>query len=324
MSSADTSAGMDMSSTFAPFFWAFFVSIFLGGINIAQAYIYFPHPTDRTSAQAIAAFMLILDLTSSALVAQSLYYYLVPHFGSLEPLKTITPELTAECLISGIITFISQTYFVYQLYSVKHAGALVRAAIGILILFTILTFAAGIGCVTMMYVFASGVLADRSRDFEIFFGLAKGFGALTDILATIAMCTFLSNARTGITQTDGLIKNLIQYVVERGAVVSLIQTLLLITFYVAPSNLYWLAFHINVTKLYANTFFCMLNSRKTLWEKHAVKNRSAIISGISNGIELRNRSATVESGPDFAFASLQDSLKEHLEMPSKTVVISEV
>jgi hypothetical protein len=65
-----------------------------------------------------------------------------------------------------------------------------------------------------------------------------------------------------------------EFVIHRGALVTLIQSLFLITFFVAPHNLSWygppichaahfdhpylftcrLAFHVNVTKLYANTF----------------------------------------------------------------------
>lgn len=40
-------------------------------------------------------------------------------------------------------------------------------------------------------------------------------------------------------RTNGLLKSLIHYVVHRGVLVTLIQTLLLITFYAAPSRLYW-------------------------------------------------------------------------------------
>ncbi|KAJ3980917.1 hypothetical protein F5890DRAFT_1575375 [Lentinula detonsa] len=313
-----------MSAIFAPFFWGELRRLYshLGGITIVQAYMYFPHPTDRMSVQVIVP-----------LVAQSLYYYLIPHFGSLAPLQFITPELSAECLISGILTFISQMYFVYQIYSVRRVGVLAWTVIGVLTLFAILTF----GCVATMYVFAYGVLADRNKDFavrliNIFFGLAKGFGAVTDIMATIAMCTFLSNAKTGIRQTDNLIKNLIQYIVERGGVVTLIQTLLLITFYAAPNNLYWLAFHINVTKLYANTFCecldlkLLLNARKSLWKKHAANRTTAIASSIMiNGIEFRTTRFEDTSERSFALTPFQiEDHKEHPEMPTitQTVIIS--
>ncbi|KAJ4477087.1 hypothetical protein C8R41DRAFT_869575 [Lentinula lateritia] len=285
--SADTSAGIDMSGIFAPFFWGFFVSIFLGGITIVQAYMYFPHPSDRMCVQVIAAIMLILDLISSALVAQSLYYYLI----TLDP--------SAYHVTS------------FAIYSVKRVGIFASTVIGVLTLFAVLTF-------------------DRNEDFAIFFGLAKGFGAVTDIMATLAMCTFLSNAKTGIRQTDNLIKSLIQYVVERGGVVTLIQTLLLITFYAAPTKLYWLAFHINVTKLYANTFFCMLNARKGLWEKHAANNRAtAMVSSIvTNGIEFRStRSEGIStSGRSYALTPIDDqkSYPDIIDMPTitKTVIVS--
>jgi len=101
----------------------------------------------------------------------------------------------------------------------------------------------------------------------MFFGLAKGFGALTDIVATAALCVYLSSSRTGVTQTNSIIKTLVHFIIHRGALVTLIQSLLLIMFFAVPTRLYWLAFHVNVTKLYVNIFFALLNARLTLNEK---------------------------------------------------------
>lgn len=39
--------------------------------------------------------------------------------------------------------------------------------------------------------------------------------------------------------THSLLKSLIRFIVHRGVLVTLIQTLLLITFYAVPSNLAW-------------------------------------------------------------------------------------
>ncbi|KAH0580501.1 hypothetical protein H2248_001996 [Termitomyces sp. 'cryptogamus'] len=90
-----------------------------------------------------------------------------------------------------------------------------------------------------MYIFHRGVLANRNDMFAIFFGFAKGFGALADILATIAMCIYLTGSRTGILDTNSLLRRLVGFVIHRGALVTLIQSLLLISFYAAPHNLYW-------------------------------------------------------------------------------------
>ncbi|KAJ3558699.1 hypothetical protein NM688_g760 [Phlebia brevispora] len=263
MSTSIPTNGLDLTPTLGPLYWGFLVSLVLTGINVVQGYLYFPS-SDRTSVQVIAASMLALNITSSALVAQSVYYYTVPHFGSLLPLGSITRELSAECLISTTITLISQGYFVVQLYGVarlRKQTLFIPISVAILAL---LAFVFGTACTTVMIVHNHNVLGDRSEAFSIFFGLAKGFGAVTDILATVAMCTLLASARTGMSGTNSVIKSLIQYIVHRGVLVTLIQTLLLITFHAAPTHLYWLAFHVNVTKLYANTFFAMLNGREQL------------------------------------------------------------
>ncbi|KXN83254.1 hypothetical protein AN958_01659 [Leucoagaricus sp. SymC.cos] len=256
-----TATEYDLGPVFAPIFWGFFVSILLGGMTIVQAYIYFPSPGDRIMVLTGTITFSTFDLASSALVAQSIYYYLVPHYGSLMPLSSITPELSAECLFSTIITAISQVYFVYQLVVVKRSGNGSWLIIGAIVICLIVTF----GCVAAMYKYHHGVLANRNRVFsaelmlhaaelQIFFGIAKGAGAVTDVLATVAMCLFLTSSKTGMNRTNSLIQSLMQFVIHRGALVTLIQVLLLVTFYALPNKLTWFAFHVNVTKLYANTF----------------------------------------------------------------------
>ncbi|KAF9267168.1 hypothetical protein L218DRAFT_722175 [Marasmius fiardii PR-910] len=267
--------GMDMSDPLAPFYWGFVMSILLGGITIVQAYLYFPQSKDRAFVKYTAWSMLLLDLTSSALVAQSLYYYLVPHYGSLVPLTSITPELSGECVLSTIITFISQMYFVYQIYAFRDLEKLAWPLIIATTVLAFFAFAGGIGCVATMYIFHHGVLSHRNGEFAIFFGLAKGFGSVTDIVAT----------------TSIVIRSLIHYVVNRGILVTLVQTLLLITFFTSPTKLYWLAFHINVTKLYANTFFAMLNGRESIIKKHHNNTYSA--AGDQKAYEMPTITKTV-------------------------------
>jgi hypothetical protein len=322
MSTSSDSAGIDLSEVFAPIYWGFIVSLLLGGITIVQAYIYFPAPKDSAVVRWTAVAMIILDLTSSALLAQSVYYYLIPHFGSLSPFGSVTPEISAECLISGVITFLSQLYFVHQLYAVKQIGII--SWITVICLFTVLAFVAGIACVAAMYVFHHGVLSNRNKFFAIFFGLAKGSGAIADILATIAMCIFLTSAKTGMSETNVLINKLMRFVIHRGALVTLIQTLLLITFYAAPSNLYWMAFHINVTKLYANTFFAMLNGRQHLKAKlsHSVISRS-FASTRSHTQDKRNFRSE-DYNPSHTERDLEGFNLYNMPTVTKTVVIADM
>ncbi|TFK22550.1 hypothetical protein FA15DRAFT_516131 [Coprinopsis marcescibilis] len=130
-----------------------------------------------------------------------------------------------------------------------------------------------------MFKFNHAVLSNRNHIFAGMFGIAKGAAAVTDVLATVAMCMFLSDSKSDIPRTNNLLSKLVQFTIQRGALVTLIQALLLITFYAAPSHLAWFAFHMNVTKLYANTFFAMLNARSHLRDTNA----NGVISGLSGG-----------------------------------------
>jgi len=166
--------------------------------------------------------------------------------------------------------------------------------------------------VTSMYMFRHGVLSNRNYYFTIFFGIAKGFGALTDIIATIAMSVFLRSSRTEMVQTNKLINTLIIFIVQRGILVTLIQILLLVTFYALPQRLYWFAIHVNVTKLYANTFFAMLNGRDYLKRPPAPVYSSRPRSVTHNQYQLSNLETKTDRGDGI------------LAMPTvtKTVIIS--
>jgi len=199
--------------------------------------------------------------------------------------------------------FISQLYFARQLYIVKgQVGAMWWIAIITICAF--LGFAGSVACVTAMFKFPQNVLSNRNQYFTIFAGLAKGFGALTDILATTAMCIFLTSSRTGIPETNALLTKLTRFIIHRGALVTLFQTSLLISFYAAPKNIYWAPIHLNVTKLYANTFFAMLNGREHLKPNvspasthmstsfEAVRPKS-MLSRPSSGFSMYDRSGSV-------------------------------
>ncbi|KAF5343917.1 hypothetical protein D9758_012107 [Tetrapyrgos nigripes] len=299
-------AGLDMSSVFASVYWGFVISLFCGGITIVQAWLYFPHPRDKPLIQFTVScvhvvsdtplwkqvaelkrvdIFRILDLASSALVAQSLYYYLIPHFGSEAQLGKLTPELSSDCLMSATITFISQMWFVFQIYQFNRTTKLAWISMGLITLGALITYATGIGCGVVMFIFRSGILSNRNHSFAVLFGIAKGTAAVTDIIATAAMCYLLTEQKTGVAQTNNMIKWLVRLLINRGLLVTIVQSILVIIFFAYPDRLFWLAIHANTTKLYVNTFFAMLNGRDWLKKQHqqgAHTMSSVVFSGASN------------------------------------------
>ncbi|KAJ7782210.1 hypothetical protein DFH07DRAFT_1055083 [Mycena maculata] len=188
-------------------------------------------------------------------------------------------------------------------------------------------FGGAAGCVTLMFKFPQHIFMHRSHTFAVLAGIAKGFGAGADILATVAMCMYLTSANSGITRTSSLLKSLIHLVINRGILITAAQIFLLVTFFATSGHLYWLAVHINTTKLYINTFsdesesgsgvvdtspavtdgetmtVGMLNARTTMQDKYAMgdmslgtsSNRRSIASN-SAGTDHRKESNLDKQG----------------------------
>ncbi|KAJ7906602.1 hypothetical protein B0H13DRAFT_2020495 [Mycena leptocephala] len=253
---------------FGPVFWGFCAALILCGVSILQGYLYFTRYNDKLPVRLVATMMLGLDLLSMALICQSMYYYMLPDFGSFAPLGAVTPEISFECLIAAILTFTSQMYFVYQLYMVKSAGITAAVMKALVVLFGTIGLAGGIGCVGMMFKVPQSIYMNRNHTFAVLAGINKGAGAAADIIATIAMCMFLKSADTGIKRTSSMLRSLMHLIINRGILVTAAQILLLVTFFATSGHLYWLAVHINTTKLYVNTFFAMLNARSVIQERH--------------------------------------------------------
>ncbi|KAJ6472671.1 hypothetical protein C8R47DRAFT_722461 [Mycena vitilis] len=266
----DAAVGPTYAQIFGPVFWGFCVALILCGVGALQGYLYFTRYNDKLPVRLLAAMMLILDMLSMSLICQSMYYYMLPHYGSFAPLNAVTKGLVVECLIAAVITFTSQMYFVHQLLVVKSG----KVAAVVVVVFGTIGLGGGIGCVATMFMYPQSIFTHRNQTFAILAGITKGFGAAADIVATIAMCMFLKSAGTGISRTSSMLKSLMNLFINRGLLVTAAQILLLITFFATSGHLYWLAVHINTTKLYVNTFFGMLNARTSLAERYATGHMS--------------------------------------------------
>jgi len=246
---------------FGPIFWGFCVSLALSGITISQGFLYFTRYSDRPLIRGLAASMLVLDLLSNALITQSVYYYMLPSYGSLGPLGAVTRELDIDCGISSIIAFISQMFFVYQLVIVKSNSKTAQVMNVAIVVSGTISLGASIGCVVVMFKHPGSIFMHRTLAFNILAGMHKANGAIADVLATTAMVMFLKTADTGIHRTSSLLRSLVVLVVNRGLLVTLAQFVGLVVLFASTTHLYWVAVHINTTRLYVATFFAMLNSR---------------------------------------------------------------
>ncbi|KAJ7041501.1 hypothetical protein C8F04DRAFT_1079043 [Mycena alexandri] len=300
-------SGPTFEERFAPAFWGFSVSLLLFGVTTLQGYLYFTHYNDKLWVGLLAGGMITLDFISMGLISQSMYHYILPQFGSFAPLSAITPELTVECLISALLTFASQTYFAYQLFMIRRPGIVAKLTnLSVVILGTV-GLGSGIGFAAMMFMFPEEVFANRNHTLAILAGISKGFAAAANIVATIAMCSFLTLSDTGLAETSNMLDTIMHFFVNRAVLVTVAQIGLLVTFFATSNHLWWLAFHIPTTKLYVTTFFAMLNARSSVPGQSAPGQVSSMIESANRGRGSAIRYAPHEKPEQFGDAYELDS-----------------
>jgi len=99
---------------------------------------------------------------------------------------------------------------------------------------------------------------------KVLASLSLGAGVLTDVFTACALCFFLRKFRTGHKRADSLVNTLTIYAVNTGAFTAAISLLTLIFYNLHPHNFQFMAFYFILSKLYAISFLCTLNTRKII------------------------------------------------------------
>ncbi|KAH7908751.1 hypothetical protein BJ138DRAFT_1156935 [Hygrophoropsis aurantiaca] len=261
MDVANSTTGIDLSSTWDGLFWSFLLATVLSGITIVQGWIYINNcDTDPWSLRILVVGLILADFVTTALDLHILHFSLIENFGDLGPLGDITLTAASEFTLTMVIVYIVQLFFASRVYFFnKHRPWL---AIAIVLSGTAaLTF--GLMAAAQMYRHRLMSYLD-TRGNEILFGLNGGFAALADVGITVSLTWTLASSKRGIKQTDTVLQKLLLYIVSRGLLVSITQVLFLVIFLTGPGTVRWAPFHFMASKLYVITMVAMLNARNML------------------------------------------------------------
>ncbi|TDL16585.1 hypothetical protein BD410DRAFT_795240 [Rickenella mellea] len=271
------------------------------GVSVRKGYFYFSKYHDRlalkvyvreffpigdrvAAAPSIAnlfkvAFLLFLDMCSTLVWGIGLHGSLIRSRGKPVSVTSAIPFLAAGSAMTLTITFASQLFFSRRVYLLDSS----RLRISVIVTISAL-LALGGGITRIIVMLAPPPDATAQGIFNITNTFENGFAAVSDIVATIAMCfkfveTAMDTRRwdpSAIKTTSdwllkyvcfrmtSLLRRLMIYTVNRGIVVTSVQILTLVLYWHAPDKLYWMTFHMCVGKLYVNTLLAMLNARRQL------------------------------------------------------------
>ncbi|KAI0369770.1 hypothetical protein BV20DRAFT_945400 [Pilatotrama ljubarskyi] len=261
MASIPISSLIDLNSTFGALFIGFGASSLAFGVLSMQAWNYFRrYPSDVWWYKCLVGMIwyAILELVDQALIGHAVYFYIVTKWGQV------------SALLQGPIWYV-------QVALGATVGALVKICFGM----RVWRFSRHNILITMLIV--SGNLparptAARSKNFQpiaipsiarvgelkLVGSIALGLGMATDVVTAAALCYFLRGLKTGYRRDDSIVNTLTLYAINTGVITSAISLSTLILYDLMPTNFIFMAFYFVLSKVYANSFFAALNTRRSI------------------------------------------------------------
>ncbi|EGO23572.1 hypothetical protein SERLADRAFT_391689, partial [Serpula lacrymans var. lacrymans S7.9] len=214
-------------------FIGFVVATVLYGLTFFQTYIYFSrYPKDDLWIKATVGLLCAIDTTTSALMSQALYYYLVTLFTVDIEFLFATTSFCVENGLAILASFIVQLYYVVRVWTVTSRSWIPAPIIAFA---SFVGFAFGI---TMtVQIFQNKRLVDLATfHMEIVAAISQAFSALADILIVSMMTYYLRPRRfPDMALPEGWVDTVTTYFVNRGFGFMVIQLAYFCVFVVMPS-----------------------------------------------------------------------------------------
>ncbi|KAL5522439.1 hypothetical protein ACEPAG_8455 [Sanghuangporus baumii] len=267
-------------------YWGFVLATVLLGVTIIQAFIYFKNYDDKAPLKLFVSTLITLDILSSALMAHVILYYMIENYGNNDSLLSSPPgTFPAEWLATAVVAFLTQIFYASQIYKLRRHSRRCIVPFVAMIFFSLFAFLSNVGeflltlpSLSTTFDFSSCLVATilimvlnySKAVFSItilksFTSIGNSFAAASDIIACYALCFFLASHRSDIGRNRiTLVDTLMFYTVNRGILFCVAQLGNMIAYILAPTMLYWVPFHLCLSKLYVNSLLALLNSRNSL------------------------------------------------------------
>ncbi|KAF8207738.1 hypothetical protein K438DRAFT_1962002 [Mycena galopus ATCC 62051] len=238
------------------------VSCVLFGISTLQVWAYSGIFPPIQSWHSLST----LDTTHLCLSIASLYYYGVVIIWPVKVTSTpsicvlmSTPIVQLQVALNIIVIFVVQGLYVYRVWLLSgfHLGVLGYVVAGVVLN----GFAIGIG--TSYEIFT---INNRSEAGRIAWAIEWSYAATTMIDIIIVMVYYPRKSQTKQSLLNSHLSTMIQFSLSSGIFTSAV--LCLFTFILMPNTLIFFALGYILTRLYANSFLVMMNSRERAPRHH--------------------------------------------------------
>jgi len=253
----------DISSIIDGIFFSFVIATVLLGLTVVHGWIYMHNNRDRWPMRTFVVAIVLLDIAETCLMTQLLHYYLINHYGDVPILSIFPWTISAGFVVAGLIVLLVHIFFASRLFLL--GKRLWFPALIVACSFTML----GLCISTLILQRRTDLLASfRDAQLKIQLTAYHILSVSVDILVTIGLSSVFSPGKMEITETRSIVQQLLVYTLTRGFLITLVQVGHITMYLLRPSNLlFWMSFHLILSKLYVITTLVILNSRNSRQEK---------------------------------------------------------
>lgn len=248
-----------LDNTLGCVFIGVLIAMSLWGASTVQTYYYFNrYPKDELWLKSLVLVVWILDTIHQGMITHTAYTYLITEYGNVAYLDVIVKTLLYEVIVSGILVFLVQSFFVLRIYKLSHNNIYVVVFLELLVI--------GELVVSLIYTDKGLKLGTYSKLVQIA-NLSRAINALaavSDVAIAVSLIFLLQRSRTGFRRSDTVINRLILFSLNTGLLTSIDALLSLITITVLPNTFVYILFFVTISRLYTNSLLATLNNRKSL------------------------------------------------------------
>ncbi|KAH9898192.1 hypothetical protein C8Q73DRAFT_390422 [Cubamyces lactineus] len=233
------------------------------GVTTTQTYTYFVmsgSATDNKYLRMLIFFLWVLDTFHTGVITGAAYTYLVTDFGNLlaasRPTWTVFP---ATVICSGLNNGLVRGVLCYRVWRLSGSNWLLLIAFGTPVLVTMAS--------TFAYAIVGSIHIKTWLDlYKISWLLVFSFAwsMAADVIISASLYALLAVRKTGFPSSDNIIRKLIIYSVNTGAVSSLCALLCLVTYVTMQQYFVFMPFYCLYPKLILNCLLATLNGRPAL------------------------------------------------------------
>ncbi|KAJ7776062.1 hypothetical protein DFH07DRAFT_1056768 [Mycena maculata] len=229
----------------------------LTGAMIVQLYLYYvAFPNDTRFTKCLVYIVCCLQLVQVIMASLDAFSNFGYGFGDIVALTKIDLSWFSGPIISGIVSFIVQSFYAFRLYNFSKSRIIPVLIVVASLAFVVPAFMIGRICLEV------GVFTElNTRRISIIGGVWLSGAALVDVIIAVSMTYYLIMSDTGFRQTHAMVTKLIRSTIQTGSLTASVAVVTVILFFAFPEKGYYLTPITFMPGLYANAMLALLNSR---------------------------------------------------------------